>query len=411
MKDIKHGSRVHRPILAAVRWRKQTKNLTYMKTNRLLLVASAVFLSTLNPQLSTCCAQGSLTPPGAPAPTMKTLDQVEARTIVNATNTPGDADNLFVISTPGSYYLTGNITGVSGKNGILITADNVTLDLNGFALIGVAGAKIGIFVGAVRNGFSQNAFVRNGSVQNWPENGLCGSFRAANGQYEHLRFSQNGVGILVSQGNVLTEVSADTNASIGIQVDSGCTLTKCSARNNTGDGIMTNRSSTIIGCTSYGNAGHGINTDTDSTIKDSTAGLNGQYGIQTGVRCSIVNCTANGNGNGGIVASAHCLVKNCVASSNNGFGFGIVVSGDSYVLENQCSNNTGDGIVSAGTINRIEGNHTNYNGGKGINADADWVVRNTSSNNPGGNFSPATGADIGPIQAASTATSPFANLK
>jgi hypothetical protein len=37
-------------------------------------------LSFLNTQLSTAIAQGSLTPPGAPAPTMKTLAEIEPRT-------------------------------------------------------------------------------------------------------------------------------------------------------------------------------------------------------------------------------------------------------------------------------------------------------------------------------------------
>ena len=110
-----------------------------MNTNRLnagwlMLLA----LSTINSQLSTAFAQGSLTPPGAPAPTMKSLDQVEARTIVNAANTPGDANNLFIITNSGSYYLTTNLVGVSGKSGISITANDVTLDLNGFALLGVS---------------------------------------------------------------------------------------------------------------------------------------------------------------------------------------------------------------------------------------------------------------------------------
>src|SRR5690242_10873083 len=49
-----------------------------------------LFLSTLNPQLSTCLAQGDLTPPGPPGQTMKSLDQIEARIIVNSSNTPGD---------------------------------------------------------------------------------------------------------------------------------------------------------------------------------------------------------------------------------------------------------------------------------------------------------------------------------
>ena len=32
---------------------------------------------------------------------MKSLDQIEPRTIVNAVNTPGDAGDMFVISQPG----------------------------------------------------------------------------------------------------------------------------------------------------------------------------------------------------------------------------------------------------------------------------------------------------------------------
>jgi hypothetical protein len=62
-------------------------------------------------------AQGSLTPPpGAPAPVMKSLDQVEARTPVVA-GQPEVAINgsgTITISQPGSYYLTKNIWRCSG---------------------------------------------------------------------------------------------------------------------------------------------------------------------------------------------------------------------------------------------------------------------------------------------------------
>ena len=81
-----------------------------MKTNRTLAGwLMLLLLSTLNSQLSTAFAQGSLTPPGLPAPTMKSADQIEPRTIVNAVNTPGDANNLFIITNSGSYYLTTNL--------------------------------------------------------------------------------------------------------------------------------------------------------------------------------------------------------------------------------------------------------------------------------------------------------------
>ncbi|MGA3182391.1 MAG: hypothetical protein ABSF38_18850 [Verrucomicrobiota bacterium] len=49
---------------------------------------------------------------------MKSLDQIELRTVVNAADTPSDGNDLFVISQPGSYYLVTNIAGAQGENGI-----------------------------------------------------------------------------------------------------------------------------------------------------------------------------------------------------------------------------------------------------------------------------------------------------
>ena len=72
--------------------------------------------------------QGPLTPPGAPAPTMKTLDQLEPRTPITAYGT--------TLTTPGSYFLAANLTsGASTNDGIVVRANNVTIDLNGFSII------------------------------------------------------------------------------------------------------------------------------------------------------------------------------------------------------------------------------------------------------------------------------------
>ena len=67
---------------------------------------------------------------------MKALDQIASTgTAISDTNTPGDSTDTYVISSPGSYYLTDNLNGTSGKNGILINSNDVTIDLNGFVII------------------------------------------------------------------------------------------------------------------------------------------------------------------------------------------------------------------------------------------------------------------------------------
>ena len=57
---------------------------------------------------------------------------------------------------------------MAATNGITVLANHVTLDLNGFALIGVAGALAGIAAPAS----TFDLEVRNGTIRNWPTNGI-----------------------------------------------------------------------------------------------------------------------------------------------------------------------------------------------------------------------------------------------
>ena len=73
-----------------------------MKTGKINTTIFGIMLIAFHVQ-----AQGSLTPPGAPATTMKTLEQVEPR--IDVLTLSGDATYHHVITQPGSYYLSGNL--------------------------------------------------------------------------------------------------------------------------------------------------------------------------------------------------------------------------------------------------------------------------------------------------------------
>src|SRR6187455_2346726 len=100
--------------------------------------------------------QGSLTPPGAPAPTMKTLDQVKPGIPI-----PGGSSG-FTISVPGSYYLTGDLTVATG-NGIQVNASNVEIDLHGFVITG-PGMGAGTGTIGISGATASNVNVRNGKI-------------------------------------------------------------------------------------------------------------------------------------------------------------------------------------------------------------------------------------------------------
>src|SRR6266496_33428 len=121
----------------------------------LLLVLTCA--STLSLPLS-LFAQGSLTPPGAPAPLFKTLSQVEPRYPI--------ADYQTNLTVSGSYYLVTNlVSGTNTNDGINVRTNvsNITIDLNGFSIINTNGAGASSPVG-VRISEGTNIVVRNGQI-------------------------------------------------------------------------------------------------------------------------------------------------------------------------------------------------------------------------------------------------------
>lgn len=294
--------------------------------------------------LAQIAVAGPLVPPAGP---IASTPGPEPRIAINATNTPGDADSLFRITQPGSYYLTGNITGVVNKHGIEIVASGVTLDLNGFDLAGVVG--MGLFDGvSVTVSAPTNIAIINGSVRNWGDEGVdLATFGASNSRVERVRASGNGGhGISIGVSGLVTNSTAYNNAVGGIVTLNGCTITGCVTYNNTGTGMLIGN-----GC----------------TVADCSSNLNDLNGIVAGLGSTITNCTAWANTLDGIVCSSQSTIRGntCAANGNGGDGAGIRVTGsDNRIEDNNCTGaDRGIDVDAAGNIiirNTCSGNTTDW---------------------------------------------------
>lgn len=315
-------------------------------------IASLVLLGLAGSALA-----GPLTPPaGAPAPTMRTLDQVEPRVPVNATNTPGDSTCVFRITQPGSYYLTDNFSVAPGISGIVIDSSDVTLDLSGFTIThptdsdGVAAIWVE-HVPALHNGI----VIRNGIVRGGGVAGVYAS-SATGVRVEGVTVNDAaGTGIDVSHGAIV----------------SGCVVGGCSTGITAADGSL------IENCTMDGNE-------------------RGAYLFGGTIR----NCVIRGISPAsqvGVHANSNCLIEN---NQFSGAGLGIAST-----------------AISLGSGNRVIGNHMS-GFSRGVVGEAgainNFVVSNTARSHVVTFSFPSSPNAVGPIVtnpgAAFTATSPYANF-
>lgn len=353
---------------------------------------------------------GPLDPPAGPvAPSYKTLSDVEPRTAISLANTPGDADSVYRISQPGSYYLTRNIVGQADKSAIEIAASGVTIDLCGFE---VGDSGIANRPAIIASGSLSAITVRNGSVR-WKGGGGIALSGGTGARVEHVLVdgcggtgitvgtaavvsgctvvASNGAGILaVSQARV-EQCSTSQNAGTGVSTSQWSTIIGCVSTANAGNGFSVGFSSTVEGCSSSGNTGAGFTMGPGSSAKGCSAGQNALDGFTTETGCSLTDCTASfndndgftcfnstltncaayenqlvgfaisgratsciavGNGQNGFASNSGLIADSCSASSNSGDGFAI---GDDSVLT-RCRGigNSGDG-AQIGTDSLVEG--------------------------------------------------------
>lgn len=289
-----------------------------MKRN-IILITMVTALLTL---MSSGATAGSLEPSGPPDSTMKTLDEVQPCTSVQSL--PGDASATHVIDAPGSYYLTGNITGESGKHGIFVAADNVTIDLKGFSLIGVTGSQSGICFDSVTMGGA----VRNGMIQSWGGHGI---------DAEDLVTCR------------VAAVTSNDNGSDGIRLGTDGLVTDCVVRGNDEWGIYGNDNCLIHRCVARENGSGGFRLYSGGAVKDCVAERTGSQGILVNYEGTVENCLSSFNGSGIVISDGGCRVRNNNCVSN--YDHGILLQGTRSLIDTNmiATRETGDGINVTGT--------------------------------------------------------------
>lgn len=372
--------------------------------------------------LAGAAAAGPLNPPNGPiTSSYKTLTEVEPRIALSAENTPGDSDSIFRIVAAGSYYLAAPMGATSGKMGIEVAASNVTIDLNGFRILGVPGSLDGINIVNAAAGIT----IRNGAIASMGGDGIdAAGATAVRIEAVTVRLS-GGQGIVtgsgaqisgcITQGNashgintaddcIVTDSISRDNGGYGIDVDSNSVVTGCAVTGNTQRGIAGNVGVTFANCTSYNNKLEGFYAHDWSILRDCVARNNGAAGFALYQQPNATRCTSIGNGGAGFDLVFGGTIEGCNASFNSLNG--IRVKGDGgfnavYLLNNICSSNpnsTGIYIEAASGV-RIEGNHCNFNGSRGIHVTAgdNVIVRNSCRSNAGGNYEFVANNDYGII--------------
>jgi hypothetical protein len=288
----------------------------------------------------------------------RTPDQIEPRTPISSVP--------FTISAAGSYYLTKNLAVASG-DAITITADNVTVDLNGFTLSSTQTTPAG--TGILLSGDRKHIHILNGHIKG---SGFLNGIYYSGAIPLNVRITGVSVsgcqshGIYMAAGNatVAESCTVHTVGGYGIFADSvtnstayqcgtggivGTTVQNCYAT-TTGSDASAIYAWTINNCYGYstGSAGYGIyalgvaNNCYGQSVSGigvqaiTATGCQGYSGSGIGVFAQTAqNCHGESGGSGrGVFAHT---AQNCFGRSTSGTGI------DAFPAEN-CSGISDSGI-------------------------------------------------------------------
>ncbi len=255
-----------------------------------------------------------------------------------------------------SYRLTSDlIVPADGSLGIIITSNNVSIDLNGFALIGFN------CVGATEACTPQDPMVFGDGI--FSTLNFFGT-SVKNGSVVGMNFR----GINLGHQATVEGVEVRWNRFIGIQVGDESRLMNNIAIENGESGIFAREGSYISQNIVSRNATIGIDTSAFSHISGNTVHSNGTDGIVAGSGSSIFQNTTRSNQGNGITAGSGSRVDDNTVYVNQGYGIEVVGAG-TVVQGNaiRASGLFGLRITGAGTYsnNTITGGSTVMGGTPG----------------------------------------------
>gem|GEM_PF-1621721 len=350
--------------------------------------------------------------------------------IILPLSTGGSGDNRIVINSlpfniesPGSYVFDSNLVHNNPVNGSCITvnSDNVTIDMNGYSLIG-PGQTAGCDCDGISTGGRSNVRIKNGNIQNFAGYGIYDPALTAQGVYiQNVGVNTNGKnGIFLNgKGHTVTNSTITNNLAGGIFVEDSSTIISNTVNNNTGSGISTNNGSTVNGNNVFGNTVNGIVVNNDVKVSGNTVYENTGDGITSNNGCSLTENTVNNNTGTGIVSGPATKVKGNTCYLNSGSGIsagagstiadntvygnnqgntanqgGIVASGNTLIKCNQVTQNLSQNMLVSGSGNAIQDNLLN-NSEKGINFTSAAGTNNFFSGNKAfGNTAGFTGTGL-----------------
>jgi len=232
--------------------------------------------------------------------------EINQTTALAGNVTPGDAAGFPVtLSVGGSYKLTGNLSVPDADTtAVLITADYVTLDLNGFSLRGktvCTGSPV-TSCSPTGTGVGIEASNRSGIV-------------VRNGQI----FGMGSAGIRIGPYGRIEQVIVQSNGVFGLVTDVGALVSGCVIVRNYAYGILTNTDNILVGNTIREN-GEGLYADLGAIVSGNTASLNRRHGITSPLFDVVSGNTANANTIDGIDATVGGTVTGNTASGNTSAG-------------------------------------------------------------------------------------------